>query len=191
MTKAATIPSSVSVDDTVWHIAYTNPRSEISAAIRLAAAGYRAFAPHYYITKPRDHKAPHIRHRVRRQAFTRYVFFGVINPDQGLYAAANCVGVHSMLMNGDAPAIVSSRFMARLMARCEPDGWMRSADDNPYLTEEFEAGQRVKITFGPMEGLIVQIARLDGRDVAEVELEMFGSRRTARVATSGLTAVEA
>ncbi|MCF3934333.1 hypothetical protein L1787_13030 [Acuticoccus sp. M5D2P5] len=179
------------VSAAVWHIVHTNPRSEIAAACRLGEAGYRAFAPHCYVSKVRDRRAPHIRHLVRRQVFSRYVFLGVINPEQGLWAASHCAGVQSLLKNGDKPAVVSPRFMAAMFARCEPDGWMREADDNPTVMEQYQIGQKVRITFGPLENLIVSIARLDGRSTADVEVEMFGASRPVNVPLSGIAAVEA
>lgn len=175
-----------------WMIAYTNPRAEVSACVHLAEAGYRAFAPHYYESRPLDPRNPSGGRRyVRRQVFPRYVFFRAMSKDQGVYRAAKCVGIHSLIMAADQPAIVSDEWMDFLMERVEGDGYMPDLDAKEPRKPRHKVGDTVEVAGNTLKGVVRAVAEVDGRDIYEVEIAMFGSTRTAKVSASGIAAVKA
>jgi transcription antitermination factor NusG len=181
------------VSGTIWHLAVTKPQAEALVAVHLQRAGYRAFAPHCYFRRPVDrHRAPEQLHQpAKRQVFIRYVFFGRIDPETGFRAAEHTPGVVEIVRAAGSYAVVNHRLMERLMARCEPDGWMPDADDLPSLGKghSFAVGDQVQMTAGPFMGLVAQIARLDGRDTVEISMEIFGASRSVKVHASGVAAV--
>lgn len=167
-------------------IAYTNPRAEVSAIVHLNNAGYRAFAPHYYEAAPSNPAM-----MMRRQVFPRYVFFREMSKDQGVYRAAKCVGVHSLIMAADQPAVVSDAWMEGLMDRVEGDGYMRELDAKEPRKPRHKVGDTVELVGNTLEGVVRAVADVDGRDIYEVEIAMFGATRTAKVSASGIAAVKA
>lgn len=164
---------------TTWHIVRTKPRAEFEASFHLGQAGYRAWAPYCFVQIRHARKTSD----VRRPVFVGYVFPG-LREGQGLWDAQYCRGVsHVINFGSDDPAIVPPRVMRALMDSCDSDGWMHSADDLESL-ERYEVGQSVRITEGPLEGLVAQIKALDATNRISIEIEMFGANRAVKLDAS-------
>lgn len=164
----------------MWYVVHTLSRAEAIAEHHLRQAGYGVLYLHYAAT---------IRHarrsfNVLRPYFPRYVFFEANG--QGLYGAANAVGVLEIVGCAGEPLEVPERVMDELRRRGDAKGLV-DAQVVENGRRRFSIGSRVRVAGGPLEGFFAEVALDDGEHV-RVWLQMFGGRIEAIFDPAGLEA---
>jgi transcriptional antiterminator RfaH len=123
-----------------WYVAYTQPRKERQAAQHLRNQAFNVFLP--LCRKTRRHAG-----RVEvttAPLFPRYVFVGVDMAHQRWRAINGTIGVHSLVMSGDAPLPVPEAVLSDIRVRQDNEGIVR------LTPPSLRRGQAVRIAHGAM-----------------------------------------
>lgn len=145
-----------------WAVAFTHPLCETKAVINAARQGFVCYLPKILNRKTK---------RVE-PLFPRYFFVEVLGAWRSL---SNTVGVASVLLNGDRPALVEDVLIEGIRKRCDESGH--------YIG--FRHGQPVVVEKSGLSGLY---AGMHGKDRAYVLLNLLGSQVRADVRESDLVA---
>lgn len=164
-----------------WFVAHTLARAEAMADHHLRRAGYETLYLHRLVTIRHARRAE----KAIRPYMTRYVLFDA-RPDQGLYAAANAIGVSSIVGTRAGPLEVPGPVVAELRGRGDRYG---------HVTEQvvedgrrrYDVGAEVRVTAGPLEGFLAFVA-LDSGSAVRVWLRMFGRQIEVPFDPTGLQA---
>jgi transcriptional antiterminator RfaH len=123
-----------------WYLVHTQPRREMEAEQSLARLGVETFFP-------RLRQQRIVRRRpqvVTGPLFPGYVF-ARFDPGTRWRAVNFAHGVTRVVMFGETPAMVTDDLVAGIAARME--------DGAVVVRPKFGPGDRVRVTWGPLEGL--------------------------------------
>lgn len=164
---------------TRWYAVQTHPRQEWFVHRELTRRGYDPYLPHYAGTLRHARKVV----PVLKPLFTGYAFVGV-QPDQGLYDAANTPGVARIVGNGMGPQELPENAIVSLKAKGDAQGCI---DLNPAQIERirFIEGEEVSVIAGPFAGFRAIVALDDGR-LVRIWLNMFQGRVEATLDPSSI-----
>jgi len=157
-----------------WHVVYTGPGGEATAKRALEAAGYETFFPSYMVRARIRNGRRFI--ATEKPLFPRYIFLGLLN-GQGLYVAANTIGVQSILSGPDGPEEVSASAINEIRARCAAESKQAAQEPkNPgHRPPKIPEGSQINIIDGPLKGLPGQVERDDGKSPhIEISLSILG-----------------
>ncbi len=144
-----------------WIVVNTHPHKEMSAIANLNNQGFSTYCP---LLRKR------VRHARRTRDVLRPLFPGYVFVDtQGEHAwrqILSTVGVRSLVRSGDQPSRLDRRFICALRAQ-EIDGVI-VAPTTPY-----RIGQTVRISDGPLEGVVATIISLDEKDRLVVLMDIL------------------
>jgi transcriptional antiterminator RfaH len=158
-----------------WACARTQLRRELVAVRFLAFNGYHS----YY---------PRIREKVMRRGrriervgslFPGYVFVGI---EQQWSRARYTIGVISLIMDGERPAVVADRLINEIRAR-----EIKGAVELPK--QALEVGDRVRVLHGPFRETIGLFAGQAAHERIAILLSLFGSQRRIELAGDDVEAV--
>ncbi len=123
--------------------------------------------------------------RVSRPYFPRYVFASVVE-GTSLAQINRTIGVSTVVCLGDKPLEIPATVIEELRARGNEQGLVRfTPADQRQARKRFRRGEAVRITDGPMAGLLATVA-LDSGSAIRVWLEMFGGQVEALFDPKGL-----
>lgn len=109
---------------------------------------------------------------VERKIFPGYVLVKMILTDDSWYVVRNTRGCTGFVGPGSKPVPLTDKEAAALGV---------DADKKPAALEvNFKAGDKVKITAGPMEGIVGEVESIDTESMTvNVKVSMFGRETTA------------
>jgi transcriptional antiterminator RfaH len=163
-----------------WAVARTELGREDVAAHFLGLAGYSVYLPRIRDTRVRQGR----RIVVTPPLFPHYIFVRIEN---GFWwEARKCFGVMSIIMTGDEPGRLSDSVIDGLRAR-ERDGFVVLDAAVP----RFRSGDSVRVSRGPMEGIMGLFAGLRGTDRVDVLLSFLGSERATVLPAADIEPVSA
>jgi len=122
--------------------------------------------------------------RIIRPYFNRYVFAGAY-PGQPLYDINRTIGVSTIVYRGDEPLKIPAPVIEELRARGNTKGLVKLAPEQiAGYRKRFRQGEQVRISDGPLAGLLAVVALDKGHEV-RVWLEMFGGKVEALMDPKG------
>jgi transcriptional antiterminator RfaH len=147
-----------------WHAVATQPHREELACAHLVNQGFEPFLPR------RRKTVRHARRITTRSAafFPGYLFLPLDQSAHRWRSVNGTIGVRSLVMNGDRPALVPAGIVEELLARTGTDGYLA-----PMTTEDFAVGQQVRVLCGPFGELVGVLERLEGQDRVRVLLKIL------------------
>ena len=160
-----------------WYVIHTNPRCEERALQGLAAAGLEAYAPRSQRWRWCRAGGKRIRKRVEGRAFPRYIFIRADGIAQwGKIHSTD--GVAGIVCMGTVPVRVPCRVVEVLQV-AEDMGQFDFTAGAASTTVRIEAGTRVTISTGPLNGYTATVTK--SRDVAAggnigAELQFLGRK---------------
>lgn len=175
--------------DAIWYAVMAGPRMEFVAADYLKREQIRSWVPFERVTKWRKVWGKAKLEVRRMPLFPRYLFVRIAPGD--IARVNDCVGVSTVVYQGEYPVAIPQLVMDELMARAD---WLGSVGSKDLTVEaerlKFEAGQRVCVAEGsPFAGFIGTVS-VDAGKETKVWLRAFGGQREVSVPPSQLTLVE-
>lgn len=159
-----------------WYLVHTKPRQEKCALQNLQQQGYQCYLPTLSSEKLRQG----VLVMSDEPLFPRYLFIhlGQGNSAQSWAPIRSTKGVSSLVRFGAEPAKVSERLVETLRAQ--------EASIQAVPSRLFRAGERVRLTEAPFDGVegIYQMA--DGQRRAMVLIELLSKQVRVRVAPANL-----
>lgn len=161
-----------------WFAVHTLPRKESTAVHHLARQGFRTFLPLLPVTR---------RHARRQDTvlaafFPRYAFVRLDLARDRWRAVNGTVGVNSLVMAHELPCPVPDGIVEDLAACAGANGVVA-------FPQEFQPGDCVRITGGPLAGSLGTLTRLDENGRVEMLLDLMRASVRVRVARNMLEAV--
>lgn len=158
-----------------WIVVNTHPHQESLALNNLERQGYRIYCPMV---------AKRVRHArkvqdVVRPMFSSYVFVAHDAQGQLWRPILSTFGVRSVVRGGDAPTLLDGTVITALKAR-EVDGVVRRPDT------ALEIGQSVRVTGGPLDGLIGEVLEMREKDRVLVLLSLLNQQTKVLVTSEAL-----
>ena len=159
-----------------WCCAQLDQRRERLALYCLDLAGFRTYVPR--IRGPRKTSLP---------LFPSYVFILV---ELQWWQARWAVGVRRLIQNGSAePAHVPDHIIEELRSREGRDGLIVLPAPRLKGGQQFQPGDKVRVTSGPLTGLQGLTEGMKGPARIAVLLELLGSTRPIEMAASDVKLV--
>lgn len=154
-----------------WFALVAQPGKQAQARDELAAQGYGAFLPMCI----RSRKNGRVVEDIERPLFDRYLFAGVaLDEGQAFSPIRNTRGVAMVVQNASkAPLVVQASALRRVKARCDKDGGKVDLRPGGRMLAWGE-GTQLRVTEGPMQGLIAAFSGPLGTEAARVVVELFG-----------------
>ncbi|MBV8664220.1 MAG: transcriptional activator RfaH [Hyphomicrobiales bacterium] len=149
-----------------WYVAMTLPHKERVAAPQLRNQGYRSFVPLQLVTRRharqfRTELAP---------VFPRYLFV-ILDVERDRWRSVNgTIGVRHLITDGERPIPVVPGVVETLQQSCDPRGAL------VFDTERMAAGERVRLSAGPLAGTLGVLQGLDGAGRVQLLLDLLGGR---------------
>lgn len=158
-----------------WFAVQAKPNAAHIAARNLLRQGFATFMPLERHTLRRGRNLV----TTLRPYFAGYLFVG-FDPDTAPWRAIRSThGVSRLVSFGASPAPVDPDLVAELMRSCDAEGIMR-----PRLG--LERGDVVRISDGPLAGLVGRLDAMAPQDRAWLLLEVMGKATRVSVPISGL-----
>ena len=125
-----------------WYLIHSKPRQERIARENLDRQGFETYLPLVSVQRRRRGRAT----RVIDPMFPRYLFISLSNETDDWQPIRSTIGVSNLVRFGQIPAIIPDSLITSLRARENTDGFQI------VPVKEFQKGDEVRITEGPMEG---------------------------------------
>jgi transcriptional antiterminator RfaH len=148
-----------------WACARLETRREAVAQHFLRLAGYQVYIPQVREQRVRRHR----RVEVIAPLFPAYAFIVI---ERQWHSARWSIGVSAIILDGDHPARVPDPVIAEIRRR-----EVRGAIELPQAPG-MRAGDRVRVSGGPFQGLTGLYHGMSGRQRVEVLLSLLGSQRS-------------
>ena len=160
-----------------WLVVRTQPNREAWAGDNITRQGYTYYLPRFKETV----FAKTMRKQVTRirALFPSYLFVNTDGPWRWL---TGTFGVSTLIFNGEAPALVSSRIIDDLKAREDDDGLVILPGD-PRLKHKsrFTPGQLVKATEGPFIGFTGIHEGTSAHERERILLDLLGRKVSVEI----------
>lgn len=154
-----------------WYLVCCKPRQERLAQENLERQRFETYLPLVRQLRRRAHR----RVTVVEPLFPRYLFIH-LDPERDNWGPIrSTIGVTSLVRFGDQPAQVPNTLIDELQAHEAPDG----IHDLP--SRGFRKGQKVRIEEGPLAGYEGIWLASNGKERAQVLLEIMGKQIKAEV----------
>ena len=165
-----------------WYAVHTNARKEPLVDRLLKRQGFDTLFLHFTAVVKHAKKT----HQVIRPYFNRYIFAGV-NSGQALWDINHTIGVSTIVYRGDEPLKIPAPVIEELRARGNTKGLVKLAPEQiAGYRKRFRQGEQVRISDGPLAGLLAVVALDKGHEV-RVWLEMFKGRVEAALQPEALS----
>ena len=150
-------------DDFRWYVVNTQPHAENRVIRNLQRQGYRVFCPRLRKT---------VRHARKIKVslvplFPSYVFVQIDICSQQWRSVSGTFGVARLIMQGELPQPVPPGIVEVLLDGAGSEGEMA-------WTSPLNVGQAVRISEGPLSGLLATLEQLDERGRVRVLLQLLG-----------------
>ncbi|MBT8446596.1 MAG: transcription/translation regulatory transformer protein RfaH [Gammaproteobacteria bacterium] len=146
-----------------WYLVFTKVNQERTACEHLGRQGYRVFLPRLAARRRRSGR------RLPAQAlFPRYLFIFLEPGHDDWGPIRSTTGVQKLVRFGDHPARVPAVLVEALLARADAGGLL------PLPEPQFAAGQRVRVTEGPVAGTEAIFAAEKSADRVVILLDLVG-----------------
>ena len=166
---------------TPWYAVHTLARKEALAAWSLKRLGYEVVFLHYFGRTKHARKTQ----RVLRPLFPRYIFCGVPNAHT-VNEINRSHGVAAVVHLGEEPLPIPPDVIDELRSRGNASGLVpHEAETGTERRLRYRRGQQVRITTGPLEGLMAVVA-LDAGHQVRVWLDFIGGRVAAHLVPEDL-----
>ncbi|MDB5438419.1 MAG: transcription antiterminator NusG [Caulobacteraceae bacterium] len=149
----------------LWYAVHTQPQRERLASEQLVRQGFEVFYPRQIRT------ARHARRVLQREVsyFPNYLFVA-LDLQADLWRRINgTLGVRSLVMAGDRPAMAASEMIDGLRAACGDGGLMMGHG-------LWKGGEQVRVLSGPFADQLGIIDRLDGLSRVRLLMSLLGAR---------------
>jgi transcriptional antiterminator RfaH len=143
----------------------SEPNRETVAAHFLGLNGFATYLPRIRVARVQQGR----RMEIAQPLFPNYLFFRV-DGDWG--KARRCFGISSIVMSGDEPGRLPDNVIDLTRERAR-DGYIELEKSPP----RFRPGDSVRVTRGPMEGVMGLFDGLRGSDRVAVLLTFLGGQR--------------
>ena len=141
-----------------WAVAVTRPCYETKVIPHLERQGMEFFLPRIRVL------APGRLHRIE-PLFPRYFFCSVGSAWRQLLTT---IGISSVLMSGEKPALLPDHVVIDLKARCDAEGVYIPPPPFQYLR-----GMKVKIKCGPFSGRLGVVQGMRGKERVSVLIDII------------------
>lgn len=174
-------PSSAPIEHTRWDWfpLAVSPGKEMLARLLLEARGLATFCP-MEVRWRNANRYDQARRSKRRIAYPWHpgvIFVGMRAPYPWATVMGSPVVRHVISIERDRPRRMKLYDVGRLIRLKDSGRFVRPEHQRWMPTgREFEAGDTVHVTAGPLEGRTLKVEQIDGR-MAEVFAEFFGSHR--------------
>jgi len=158
-------------DDSGWYLVYSKPRQESLARANLERQGYQIYLP---MCRYRRRRAGQPTETIE-PLFPRYLFIRLNAKTDNWGPIRSTLGVSSLVRFGTEPAPVPETLIAFLRSREGMDGFHSAAQ--PTL----QAGDRVRVSIGPMEGYEGILVAKTGRERVLVLMDVLGKQVRTQV----------
>ena len=170
-----------------WYAVMAGPKMEFVAADYLRREEIRAWVPFERITKWRNMWGKQKLESRRVPLFPRYLFVRVLMGD--IARVNECVGVSTVVYQGEYPFAIPQEIMDELMARADWLGCLGEMDKTKR--ELFEAGSVVRVSDEhPSLAGHERVVSVDSGDSVRVLLDLLGAEVEVSIAPHFLTLVE-
>ncbi len=147
-----------------WYVVNSHPRAEFAAAEQAERAGFDVYVPRCMIER---------RHARRRETvpvafFPRYFFAGA-EPGRSARVLKSIRGVTDVVTFGGMPALLDDLVVRDLRAREDDRGYLPTPPP-PSL----RPGTCVRVTEGPLKGVVGVLAVARGEDRVALLLSLLG-----------------
>lgn len=158
-----------------WYAVATKVSREEFAVEHLRRQAFETFLPKTIVTKRMGGKL-----LTRKSAFfPGYLFVHMDINRTGWRAINNTRGVRSLVMTGDQPSNLPSEFVEALRSSTGHDGLINVHFD-------FNVGDTVRITTGPLTNLIGTLQRMESSQRVSVMVSMMSGKVPVTIETSKL-----
>lgn len=145
----------------VWYVFYCSSRAEKKVSERLSGLGYSVFLPlHGTLKQWSDRKK-----WVQEPLFPGYVF--VRCPSDKIAAVAGVQGVVAAVRLAGKPAYINRREVEAI------NRYLLSGFHAEVTEQTFAAGDRVRVTEGPLKDMEGLFLHMEGKDFLCIVLESF------------------
>lgn len=160
----------------IWYLIHTKPRQEPLAVENLERQGYSCYLPTLKLQKV-------LRAQLRvvtEPMFPRYVFVAGDSHFQtkGASVIRSTIGVHEMVHFGNKPAVIQFELLKAIFER------QRAQQHSP--TPVFQAGDKVRLTSGPLAGLESIYETQSGEERSMILLNLLSRPTKLQVPTTQL-----
>lgn len=162
-----------------WYLVYSKPQQEERARIHLDRQGYEPFVP---LMRVQRRKSGRFVTRIEPM-FPRYLFIRV-DPDEGWAPVRSTLGVTSLVRFGSQPTRVPDALVEQLRAGVDDQGIIGN-----LVPPDLEAGQRVRIVEGLLEGYEGIIEARDGQERVRILLDLVSRHAVATLSAHQVTQV--
>lgn len=149
-----------------WYLIWCKPRKEHLAQENLERQRFETYLPLVRQLRRRAHR----RITVVEPLFPRYLFIHLDKEKDNWSSIRSTIGVTALVRFGDQPAQVPDRLIKELQAHESPDG----IHDLP--SRSFQQGQKIRIEEGPLAGHEGIWLASNGKERAQVLLEIMGKQ---------------
>ena len=153
----------VQSDNLQWYAVYTAPRAEKKVSYRFTETGIEYYLP---LQKVKRQWSDRVK-EVIVPVINGYIFVHITNTD--FKKVLSTYGAISFVREFGKPVPIPESQIKQLK-------FMVDFSEEPVeiLLEQFEPGVTVKITRGPLQGLIGELVELKGKHKVAIRLEQFG-----------------
>ena len=162
-----------------WYVVHTHARAEAMAREHLERQGFETYLPCYLRRRRHARRVE----EVPAPLFPRYMF---VTFDPGRVAwrpILSTIGVSNLLSEGERPLPVPEGVVEEIAAQENDDGLVSMAREEPY-----RRGDMVRVTGGPMGGLIGLFDGLSDRERVWVLLDLLGRQLRVKVPDAAVAA---
>ena len=154
-------------DEPNWYAVYTAPRAEKKVSERFEQDGIEYYLP---LQKVKRRWSDRIK-EVIVPVIHGYIFVHI--PVTDFRKVLNVFGAIAYVREGGTPVPIPDAQIARLQ-------FMVNYSDEPveFSPEQFETGETVNISRGPLQGLMGELVQIKGKHKVVVRLEGFGCALT-------------
>jgi transcriptional antiterminator RfaH len=145
-----------------WVVVHTHPHKEQVALDHLARQNFACYCP---LVRKRIRHARRTRD-VLRPLFPGYVFVEMAGDRGHWRPLLSTTGVRTLVRSGEEPSRLDARFIDALRAR-EIDGVIVTP------ASAYTVGQQIRISEGPLEGIVATILDLDEKERIVVLMDIL------------------
>lgn len=155
------------LDVLCWYAVYTAPRAEKKVSERFEQDGIEYYLP---LQKVKRRWSDRIK-EVIVPVIHGYIFVHI--PATDFRKVLNVFGAIAYVREGGTPVPIPDAQIAKLQ-------FMVNYSDEPveFSPEQFETGETVNISRGPLQGLIGELVQIKGKHKVVIRLERFGCALT-------------
>lgn len=162
-----------------WYVVHTHARAEAMAREHLERQGFETYLPRYLRRRRHARRVEEI----PAPLFPRYMFVAFDPGSVAWRPILSTIGVSDLLSEGETPLPVPDGVVEEISAREDGSGLVSLAREAPY-----QPGDMVRVTGGPMSGLVGLFDGLSDRERIWVLLDLLGRQLRVKVQDAAVAA---